>query len=58
MADTQGVARLNVIIDQKLHNDFKAATAVQGTDMTTVILEFIKSYVDKHLPGAPKKGRR
>ncbi len=58
MAKNEGVARLNVIIDQKLHNAFKAATAAQGVDMTTVIIDYIKSYVDKHLPGVLKKGRR
>lgn len=51
--------RLNIHIDVQLHNAFKAATATQGKEMTPVLLEFIESYVQKHLPAAlPKNGRK
>ena len=53
-----GIKRLNVNISEKLHRNFKAATAAQGVDMTDVLLDFIKKYVDKNGLVAPKKGRR
>ncbi len=49
---------MNVNIEVSLHNAFKAATASKGTDMTTVLMEFIESYVAKNGTVAPKKGRR
>ena len=50
---------MNVNVEVSLHNSFKAATAAQGVDMTTVLLEFIQSYVAQHGPNASKpKGRR
>ncbi len=48
---------MNVNIEVSLHNAFKAATAAKGTDMTTVLMEFIESYVAKN-GITPKKGRR
>ena len=42
---------MNINVEVKLHNAFKAATAAQGVDMTTVLLEFIQNYVAKH--GSP-----
>ena len=51
--------RVNINVEVSLHNAFKAATAALGTDMTTVIQEFIENYVAKHGPATPqKKGRR
>ena len=51
--------RLNIHIDVRLHNAFKAAAASQGKEMTPVLLEFIEQYVAKHLPSAfPKKAGR
>jgi hypothetical protein len=52
-----GLKRVNVNIEVDLHNAFKAATASRGTDMTTVLMEFIENYVTKY-GIAPKKGRR
>jgi len=46
---------LNVPID--LHNRFKATTAMQDQDMTTVLLKFIKQYVAKHSSPKPKRQR-
>lgn len=52
------VKRMNINVEVSLHNAFKAAAAMQGKEMTEVLLEFIRSYVQKHNPGAVKKGRR
>lgn len=45
---------MNLNVPVELHNNFKSITAAQGKDMTTVLMEFIKSYVAKNTP----KGRR
>ena len=50
----QKVKRMNLNVPVELHNSFKAATAAQGLNMTDVLMEFIKNYVDKKSP----KGRR
>ena len=50
----QKVKRMNLNVPVELHNSFKAATAAQGLNMTDVLMEFIKDYVDKKSP----KGRR
>ena len=50
---------MNINVEVDLHNAFKAATAAQGVDMTTVLMEFIQNYVAKHGSTIPqKKGRR
>lgn len=51
---------MSIIIPPELHRQFKTATAAQGKDMTTVLLNFIRQYVDKNLPAplANKTGRR
>jgi hypothetical protein len=54
-----GVKRVNVNVEVNLHNAFKAATAAEGVDMTTVLLEFIQDYVARSKSAASKsKGRR
>jgi len=53
-----GVKRVNINVEVKLHNAFKATTAAQGTDMTTVLMEYIQNYVAKHGNAPQKKGRR
>ena len=45
---------MNLNVPVALHNNFKAATAAQGLNMTDVLMEFIKSYVAKNA----SKGRR
>jgi hypothetical protein len=37
-----GIKRVNINVETGLHNAFKAATAAQGVDMTTVLMEFIR----------------
>ena len=54
-----GLKRVNINVEVKLHNEFKSATAAKGTDMTSVLLEFIQNYVAKHGSTTPQqKGRR
>lgn len=54
-----GIKRVNINVEVNLHNAFKAATAAQGVDMTTVLQQFIESYVARHgSVTAQKKGRR
>ncbi|MGB7548849.1 MAG: plasmid partition protein ParG [Terracidiphilus sp.] len=53
-----GIKRVNINVEVSLHNAFKATTAAQGVDMTTVLMEFIQNYVAKHGSVAPKKSRR
>ena len=50
--------RMNLNVPADLHADFKAATAAQGKNMTDVLMEFIKEYVDNHSFEFKKKGRR
>jgi predicted DNA binding CopG/RHH family protein len=58
-AEVPGVKRVNINLEISLHNAFKAATAAQGVDMTTVLQQFIENYVSKHGTTAPRtKGRR
>lgn len=53
-----GIKRVNINVEINLHNAFKAATAAQGVDMTTVLMEFIREYVARNGPAAPRKSRR
>jgi hypothetical protein len=55
---TQGVKRVNINIPIETHNSFKAAAALKGEDMTTVLLRFIEDYVQKSQTGTTRKGRR
>jgi hypothetical protein len=45
---------MNLNVPIELHNSFKSVTAAQGKDMTTVLMQFLQSYVEKNAP----KGRR
>jgi hypothetical protein len=54
----EGFKKMNLNVEVKLHNDFKAVTATQGKSMTDVLLEFIRDYVQKHRPQERRpKGR-
>ena len=53
-----GIKRVNINVEINLHNAFKATTAAQGVDMTTVLMEFIQNYVSKYGSTTPKKSRR
>ena len=56
----KGVKRMSLIIPHELHQDFKAACAMEGKGMTKVLLEFVAQFVQEHLPAARpgKKGGR
>jgi hypothetical protein len=56
--EEKGIKRMNLNVPVELHNSFKAATAAQGLDMTTVLLEFIEDYVSKQGATQSKKGKR
>jgi hypothetical protein len=53
-----GIKRMNVNLEVSLHNSFKAATAAQGVDMSTVIVGFIQHYVAKYESAPKPKSRR
>ena len=54
----EGFKKMNLNVEVKLHNDFKAVTAAQGKSMTDVLVEFIRDYVQKHQPRERRpKGR-
>ena len=48
--------RMNLNVPVELHNAFKSVTAAQGSNMTDVLIDYIRSYVEKHLPKL--QGRR
>ena len=48
---------MNLNVAAPRHNQFKAATAAQGKNMTDVLLKFIRTYVTQHLPVARRQGR-
>ena len=51
--------RMNINLPVELHDAFKAATAAQSKNMTDVLMEFIRSYVDKYeVAPISKKARR
>jgi hypothetical protein len=47
---------MNLNVPVELHNSFKSVTASQGKNMTDVLLDHIRSYVEKYSP--KPKGRR
>jgi hypothetical protein len=42
--------RMNLNVERRLHDQFKAASAAEGKDMTTVLTDFIQQYVEDRLP--------
>jgi hypothetical protein len=52
------VKRMNINVDVSLHDAFKAATAAKGENMTDVLMDFIKQYVEKYGFEPKKKGQR
>lgn len=45
MARGEAVKRINVNLDARLHDQFKAAAAAQGKNMTEVLIELIRTYI-------------
>jgi len=48
--------RLNMHVPRDLHDAFKAATAAEGKQMTDVLMDFIRKYVEQHRPDRPRRG--
>jgi len=44
----QEIKRLNINIEENLHNAFKAAAAARGENMTDVLLACIEDYVARY----------
>jgi ParG len=55
---TVEVKRLNMNVPKGLHDAFKAATAAEGKQMTDVLMDFIRTYVQQHQPGRVRRGGR
>lgn len=50
---------MNLNVPVELHNQFKSLTAAEGKNMTDVLMQYIREYVDDHSSSKPKpKGRR
>jgi hypothetical protein len=49
---------MNINVDRVLHDQFKAATAARGENMTDVLLRCIEDYVQKNLPRGLRESRR
>jgi len=49
------VKRLNMNVPRDLHDAFKAATAAEGKQMTDVLMDFIRKYVEQRRP-EPRRG--
>lgn len=55
---TLRLKRMNINVPLDLHNAFKATAATKNREMTEILLDFIRSYVEKHAPEEIKKGLR
>ncbi len=47
---TEERKRLNMNVPRDLHDAFKAATAAEGKQMTDVLMDFIRQYVEQRSP--------
>ena len=52
------IKRMNINVEVRLHDRFKAATAAQGKNMTDVLMKFIQKYVEQNLPEQLRRGGR
>ena len=48
---------MNINLEVSLHNAFKSAVAAQGVDMTTVLMQFIQTYIAKYESSASKQSK-
>ena len=53
---TTEVKRLNMNVPRDLHDAFKAASAAEGRQMTDVLMDFIRKYVEQHQPERLRRG--
>ena len=56
--EPEKVKRMNLNVPIELHNQFKSVTAAQGSNMTDVLLDFIRDYVAEHSSPKPRGRRR
>jgi hypothetical protein len=49
---------MNLNVPLELHNAFKSVTAAQGSSMTDILIDYIRSYVAKHSSPKPKGRHR
>jgi hypothetical protein len=54
----EGFKKLNIYVEENLHNQFKAAVSMENKTITRVLLDFIKDYVAKHPPEPRRKKSR
>ena len=54
---TEKTNRMSLNVEVGLHYRFKAATAAQGTNMTDVLIKFIRDYVAQYEHAKDKKER-
>lgn len=47
LLNPKNVTPVNLLIDSDLHKEFKIATTTEGVSMTDVIVEAIKTYLNK-----------
>ena len=52
------VKRLNMNVPRDLHVAFKAATAAEGKQMTDVLMDYIRKYVEQRQPERRRGGVR
>jgi len=52
------VKRLNMNVPRDLHDAFKAAAAAEGRQMTDVLMDYIRKYVEQHQPDRGRRGGR
>lgn len=53
-----GLTRVNINVETSLHRQFKSITAAEGTDMTTVLIDYIKQYIAERSAPSKPKGKR
>ena len=53
----KGFKKMNLNVKTALHNQFKSVVAAEGKNMTDVLLKFIRDYVAKNQPVAPRPRR-
>jgi hypothetical protein len=51
---TEEVKRLNMNVPRDLHDAFKAATAAEGKQMTDVLMDYIRSYIERRPAAKPR----
>ena len=53
----KGFKKMNLNVETALHNQFKSVVAAEVKNMTDVLLKFIRDYVVRNQPVAPRPRR-